>query len=151
MKKDSKPNSLDYKEALDVLYPYKAQLEKIKIAYLNEEFQPRLVIEYMEPGEALNYLTDSEAFKTYGVKEIGKDLSEKIKKLDHKDYHFNKYFGIEEKHGCEMPYEFDETWELSDVYYYLLYIFDMEDPVIIEHSVINGDLIGILNCFFIRL
>lgn len=151
MVKTRTSHSMDYMKALDILYPYKLKLEIIKLAYLNEEFDSTLSADMKEPYDMITYFRESEAYDTYNIKSVAKALNHKIKELDFLSYSFIGSVEMEHKHGCNLPCVFDGDWTLTEVYQYLIHLFDLDDYVVIENSILNGDILGILNCFLIRL
>ena len=145
-----KVDSFDYFKVLEILNPYKERLEDIHKAYLNDEFEVE-GFDYSDLFNLLQYYLESTGYEKYKIYDLATELKEKLMTLDYKDYSFNDYIRIEETYGMDMPHDFDQRWTLEDVYKHLLGLVKSEGLVIIENSIINGELLGIFNCFMIRV
>ena len=143
-------NCFDYFKVIEILNPFKKRLEIIYQAAINDEFEVE-DLDYSDPYKVLRYYLDSNAYEKYQIQDLALELKEKLKGLDKKDYCFDDLLRIEEKYGMDIPHEFDYRWTLEDVYKYLLGLIDSEGLVIVESSIINGEILGIFNCFIIRV
>ena len=93
-----KPDSLDFMQALKVLYPFKGRLEEIKNAELNDEFE---TVEITDPWLAITYFRDSNAYHKYDIKKISLEIYEAVKSLTHYAYDNQTWLHIQEKIATE--------------------------------------------------
>ena len=149
----NKPDSLDYMQALKVLYPYKTRLELIRNAEKNDEFE---TVEITDPWSAITYFRDSKAYHTYEIKKISLEIYEAVKTLPHYTYEEKTWNDIQEKIATDE--RGFESWELRDVYYYLQMLFEdlsygktHVDDIVIENAIIRGDILDIITCFLERI
>lgn len=148
------PNSLDYMNALQVLYPFKDALEEIKEAFDHDVFD---TIEITDPWSALTYYRSSEAYTTYDIEGLSKKIYSAVQGLQRYQINQTKRDYIFEMLGTENTNLF-ESWMLDEVYIYLIMIFEdlnimdgHPDQIIIENSIIRGDILSIINCFLTRI
>jgi hypothetical protein len=149
-----KPNSIDFMKALKVLYPFKDALEKVKEAFDHDEFD---TIEITDPWSAITYFRSSEAYVTYDIEHLSHKIYEAIKDLNQYQINNHERDQILKLLGTEITNCFD-GWKLDQVYMYLMMIFEdlkhrdnIPDQIIIENSIIRGDILSIINCFLIRI
>lgn len=148
---NSSPNGIDFMKALDVLMPYKKQLEEIHASYLDGDFDLDSGTNVTDPYAVITSYLCSPSYTGLHVKSIREQLASSIRLLDIYDDSFQTILDIETKHGTTCPYEFNGNWDLREVYMYLLHLFRRNDPVIIDNSIINGEILGILKCLLIRI
>lgn len=149
-----KPDTLDFMNALKVLYPYKDRLKKISEAQKNGEFDQ---IEITDPWSALTSFRDSDAYKTYNIKELSQSLYMSMMSIEKYGYDHQTYDHIHELLGTQYTGDFSK-WTLPEVYYYLTMLFEdlrldggIMDEIIIENAIIRGDILDIINCFLERI
>ena len=143
-------DTLDYLQALKILVPYKDKLSQIYEAYLAGVFENDS-IDYKDFYSVLTYYKESIAYKKFDVYELTLQIKMELKELDIKDYRFEDIDMIEKSYGEEIPHEFDGRWNLEDVYKYLLNLAYSYKEVVMENSIINGEILGIINCFIFRV
>jgi len=152
-----KPNTLDYIDALNRLIIYRERLLHIKMAEDNEEFEMTAVADMLDPWSALTYFRDTDAYHIYKINELSKELYVCIKNIKRFDYTPNDYDRIQMRLGTEEDNTF-MNWPLSDVYLYLQMIFEDYkyneggiDEIVIENSIIQGQILAIVDCFIYRI
>lgn len=143
-------NYFDYFQVIKILSPYINQLEAIYKAYLNGDFEGE-DLDYKDPFEVIRFYFNTSAYKSFNINELAFSLKEKLSSLDIKDYTFKDYIRIEETYGSEIPHEFDERWTLKDVYKYLVGLVNTEGIIIMENSIVNGEILNIFKCLIIRV
>lgn len=149
-----KPNALDFMKALELLYPYKAELETIHQAEQDGEFDD---MEITDPWSAISYFRSSKAYETYHVNHLAHRIYQSIKELKVYPYSNEMYERIQMFLAVEETGSY-EKWTLEEVYIYLTMIFeDIRyneggiDEITIENVIINGELLRIMECFLIRI
>jgi hypothetical protein len=133
----NQPNGLDFMKALDILIPYREELIKIHEDYKTEK-------SIKEKSD------DQPDLRNENIRFLGKELLQKIHHLTTKSEFDITYEHIQMKHGIP-PYRFDWHWELQEVYIYLIHVFNTNNDKMIINSILNGELIDIIECFFIRI
>jgi hypothetical protein len=146
-----KSDGLDYLAALKLFMPYYDKLKKIYLAYLDNEFEANDALDDLDPFLATTYYLRSKGYNLYQIKSLSEELIKSSQNLSFTHYNFSKYIEIENKFGIYLPYDFDFTWSLDEIYLYLLHIFDGFDYITIENNIINGSIYKILECFLIRI
>ena len=148
------PSIPDFESALSILYPYKEQLELIKKAEFEGQFDS---LEITDPWSALTYYRKSNAYETYHIKKLSEDLYEAMKKLTVYHYSSELYEKIQNDVMSVDTNPF-ENWHLYEVYIYLQMLFepffnqDIEiDTIVIENAIISGQLLDIMYCFLYRI
>jgi hypothetical protein len=127
---NNQPYGLDFMKALNILMPYQKQLTEIYDIYQNSSLTP--------------------VSKSHNAKLLCKELSKQILALDTYNDSGTNYDDIKKIHGAP-PYRFDSHWELREVYIYLIRIFNNNDETMVINSVITGELLGVIECFLVRI
>lgn len=141
------PTKEDLLQIIDILLPIKTELQTFNQHYINGDFQPEMIEE-----TNVFYYKDSTLYQTLGVKKFAETLHQKLLQLPNCNYHINRYFEIEEKHGISLPYIMDEDWTNEDIYYYLIHMIEDEtDDFLVEQAILNGDFLEILSALKLRM
>ena len=146
----NKPERTDYINAVNILIKYRDKLTQIKEAVENEEFET--IDDSSDPWIVLTYFRESIAYQKYKIKDLSEALYKDVSTLKKYNYSGKDFTRIQ----TLIETEFEDTfsnWALSDVYLYLQMVFeDLEyndggmDDVCIENSIIQGELLRIIDC-----
>ena len=149
-----KPNAIDFMNVCNVLYPFEKQLVEIKRAKDNGEF---FEIVYSEkPHEVIGYDRNSEVFIHHDITYLSKKIFDIVKGLKQYNYDDKVIQEINDLRATDSTDTFNE-WTLPQVYAHLQMIYndvcwgkDLVDELFVEHTIIEGDILNILNCFLER-
>ncbi|RJX27647.1 MAG: hypothetical protein C4537_00405 [Acholeplasma sp.] len=149
-RRENRPDGLDFIKALDTLFPYREQLMTIHVAFKNVQYINGIKFEESDSNDERSLCVDSDIYRLYNIKSLGNELLKRVYQLEM--YHNSDltYENIKLNHGTP-PYRFDWHWELKEVYMYLIHVFRDNDDRMIINSIITGELLGIIECFLIRI
>jgi hypothetical protein len=149
-----RPNALDFMNVCKLLYPFEKQLIEIKKAKDRDELLE--VVYSKQPHDVIGFDRNSEVFIKYDITNLSKKIFNIVKSLKKYTYENKTMREINDLSaiGSSIPFS---QWTLEQVYIRLQTMYDnviwgrdLVDELYVEYTVIQGDILDILNCFLIR-
>lgn len=149
-----RPNALDFMNVCNLLYPFEKQLIEIKKAKDRDELLE--VVYSKHPHEIIGFDRNSEVFKKYDITNLSKKIFNIVKGLKQYTFENNMIQEINNLRATGSSNSFSE-WTLEQVHIHLQTMYDnviwgkdLVDELYVEYTVIQGDILDILNCFLVR-
>ena len=149
-----RPYAIDFMNVCSALYPFQKQLVEIKKAKDKDEL---LEVEYLkQPHQVIAFDRTSEVFIKHDITNLSKKIYDIVKSLKKYEYDDNMMQEINDLRATSSSDSFSQ-WTLEQVYIHLQTMYDnviwgedLVDELYVEYTVIQGDILDILNCFLIR-
>ncbi len=149
-----RPNAIDFMNVCKLLHPFEKQLIEIKKAKDRDELLE--IVYSKQPHEVIGFDRRSEAFIRYDITNLSKKIFNIVKSLKQYTYENKTIREINDlrANGSSNSYS---QWTLEQVYIHLQTMYDnviwgkdLVDELYVEYTVIQGDILDILNCFLVR-
>ena len=149
-----RPNAIDFMKVCSALYPFQKQLEEIKKSKDRDELLE--VVYSKQPHEVIGFDRTLDVFIKYDITNLSKKIYDIVKSLKKYEYDDNMIQEINNLRATGSSDSFSH-WTLEQVYIHLQTMYenviwggDLVDELFVEYTVINGDILDILNCFLVR-
>lgn len=149
-----RPYAIDFMNVCRALYPFQKQLVEIKKAKDRDELLE--VVYSKQPHEVSGFDRSLEVFIKHDITNLSKKIFDIVKGLKKYEYDDNMMQEINDLRATSSSISLSQ-WTLEQVYIHLQTMYenviwgrDLVDELYVEYTVIQGDILDILNCFLVR-